>query len=290
MEQFKNIGIISRPGNVLLESVLKSLLSVLRTFDVDLFLDISIPDSVQADYPVLFRDKLATSVNVVIVVGGDGTLLHAARSLVNYDIPIIGVNVGRLGFVVDISPAKIEQSFKAILNGHYQIEERILLYSRVVRKDKLLFDGMALNDVSMHVRDAIRMIEFETTIDGRFVSRQRADGLVVATPTGSTAYSLSGGGPIVHPGLETFTLVPICPHTLTSRPIVVSADSQISITQVADTETLARIALDGQDTFNIQAGDRLDIMRHRKKLKLIHPDDYDYFQILRNKLRWNEQP
>lgn len=290
MDKFKNIGIISRPGNNRLGTVLEELFCVLKSYDIKLFLDESIPESSHADLPVVNRAAMAESVDVVIVVGGDGTLLHASRSLVDYDIPIIGVNVGRLGFLVDISPAQIKQTFSKILKGQYQIEERILLYSRVMRENKVLFDGMALNDVSMHVRDAIRMIEFETTIDGRFVSRQRADGLVVATPTGSTAYSLSSGGPIVHPGLETFTLVPVCPHTLTSRPIVVSADSKISVTQVADTETHARIALDGQDTFNIKPGDRLDIMRHRKKLKLIHPDDYDYFQILRNKLRWNEQP
>ena len=290
MDKFKKIGIISRPGNDQLESVIKALFSVFKPHDIQLFLDETVPSSMHDSYPVMNRDEIANIVDVVIVVGGDGTMLHASRSLVDYEIPIIGVNVGRLGFLVDISPAQITQAFNNILKGQYQTEKRILLYSRVVRDAKILFDGMALNDVSIHVRDAIRMIEFETTIDRKFVSRQRADGLVVATPTGSTAYSLSSGGPIIHPGLDTFTLVPVCPHTLTSRPIVVSADSQISVSQVADTETHARIALDGQDTFNIIPGDRLDIMRHRKKLTLIHPADYDYFQILRNKLRWNEQP
>lgn len=287
MSTLTKIGIISKPDEHIPEQIIEQLLSVFRSRDIDLFVDASVTNV--TGYPVLSREELAETIDTAIVIGGDGTLLHASRSLVDRDIPIIGVNIGRIGFLVDISPNELESTLESILKGRYQIEERILLYATVMRNGQSLFEGIALNDVSVHVRDSIRMMEFETHIDGSFVSKQRADGLVVATPTGSTAYALSSGGPVVHPGLDTFTLVPVCPHTLTSRPVVISADSQITLTQVADTDTLARIALDGHNTFNIEPGDQLIIKRHTNKLKLIHPQAYDYFQILRKKLRWNEQ-
>ena len=223
--------------------------------------------------------------DLAIVVGGDGTLLHTARTLADFDVPLLGINLGRLGFLADISPDEMLHALEQILSGHYEEERRSLLRAEV--------DGqscIALNDVVIHKWNIARMIELETTIDGRFVDAQRSDGLIVSTPTGSTAYALSGGGPLLQPDLNASLLVPICPHTLSNRPIVVGGDSVIDITVSPRTELEhVRVTCDGQTCLPMN-GRRIRIGKHRNRVRLIHPQGHDHFQILRAKLGWSEHP
>jgi len=290
MSKFQHIGIIIKPRDERLREVLASLLPFLQNKGLQLFFDESVQINGFDEKPILSRTALAEQSEAIIVIGGDGTLLHAARTVVEYNVPLIGVNIGRLGFLVDVSPDEINTQLNAMLDGHYYLEERTLLQGSVHRQSKVLTESLALNDVVLHIRDAVRMIEFETRINGKLVHLQRADGIVVSTPTGSTAYSLSGGGPILHPDLDATVLVPICPHTLSNRPIVVSGDSKIEIQLMPHSRTRAQVAFDGQANFNVEPEDIITIERHPQKLNLIHPETYDYYHILRKKLRWSEQP
>ncbi len=236
------------------------------------------------------REAIGENCDLAVVVGGDGTLLNAARTLSDFDIPVVGVNMGRLGFLVDVSPANMMPCLDAILEGRYREEDRVLLHAQVYRDNALIMESDALNDVVIHKWQVARMIEFETWIDGAFVHKHRSDGVIVSTPTGSTAYALSGGGPILHPGLPAVVLVPICPHTLTNRPIVVGSDSRIEISITQSAEGEGQITCDGQVNARVAVGDRICISAKPRKLRLLHPADYDYFRILRSKLRWSEHP
>ncbi len=289
MGKFRHIGIIIKPGDPQLREVLDHLLPFLRARGLALHFDQS-TQAIGLQEPVLDRNALAGKSDAIIVIGGDGTLLNAARTLVEHKVPLIGVNIGRLGFLVDVSPNNIGSQLDAILDGHYYLEERTLLQGSVYRHGQKQTESLALNDVVLHIRGAVRMIEFETRIDGQLVHRQRADGIVVSTPTGSTAYSLSGGGPILHPGLDAIVLVPICPHTLSNRPIVVSSESTVEIQLMPHNQTHAQVAFDGQANADIEPEDVITIRRYPVKLQLIHPEGYDYYQILRKKLRWSELP
>lgn len=290
MTAFRHIGIIIKQQDERLTSTLDSLLVQLRALDVELYLDETLQ---HAGFPLsqlVSRAEIGSHCDLCIVVGGDGTLLGAARSLAAANVPLLGVNVGRLGFLVDVSPDELATQLKAIFGGDFQTEQRYMLRARILRDRDCLVSEHALNDVVLHVRDAIRMIEFETRIDDKLVNMQRADGIVVSTPTGSTAYALSGGGPILHPEINAMTMVPICPHTLSSRPIVISANSNISISLVRNNHSSARVAFDGQNMINVEPGDALLIDRSVNTLQLIHPSSYDYYAILRQKLKWSAQP
>jgi NAD+ kinase len=291
MPVFKTIGVIAKLADPRLSEPLAMLLHQLLSDSVAVMLDQNAAPLVEAPgVPVVDRATLARECDLAIVVGGDGTLLNAARSLADSEVPILGVNLGRLGFLVDVSPEEMEARLREILDGRFIEERRSLLHAEVVRGDEVIGEGLALNDVVLHIRDLVRMIEFNTYIDGRFVNTQRADGLVVATPTGSTAYALSGGGPLLHPSLDAVVLVPICPHTLSHRPIVVGDDSRIEVVLCPENQAAAQVAFDGQANFDLRAEDRVRIRRKQRKLRLIHPEGYDYFHILRAKLRWGEQP
>lgn len=290
MTKFQHIGIIIKSGDERLRSVLDNLLPFLHSKGTQLYFDESVRKNGLDEKPILSRTALAEQSEAIIVIGGDGTLLDAARTIVEYNVPLIGVNIGRLGFLVDISPDEMSAQLDAILDGQYYLEKRTLLQAAVHRQKDKLTESLALNDVVLHIRDAVRMIEFETRINGQLVHLQRADGIVVSTPTGSTAYSLSGGGPILHPDLDATVLVPICPHTLSNRPIVVNSDSRIEIQLMPHSHTHAQVAFDGQANFDVEPEDVIRIERHPQKLNLIHPKAYDYYHILRKKLRWSEQP
>ncbi|MEX1082553.1 MAG: NAD(+) kinase [Halofilum sp. (in: g-proteobacteria)] len=232
------------------------------------------------------RRQIAEHCDLAIVVGGDGTLLTAARSLADAGIPLVGVNLGRLGFLVDVLPQTMTQRLEEILSGAYVEDERVLLEAEVLRNGELLQSSPALNDVVMRIKNIVRMIEFETWINGEFVNIQRADGVVVSTPTGSTAYALSGGGPILHPSLEAILLMPICPHTLSSRPIVVSADNEIELVVCKNVTETGQVVSDGQNNIDVVAGDSVRIRRRERPIRLLHPANYDYYHILREKLHW----
>ena len=210
------------------------------------------------------------------------------RSLSHTQVPLLGINVGRLGFLADISPEELEASLDEILNGSYREEQRFLLEMQVIRDDKIIFEGDAFNDVVVHIRDVARMIEFETRINDEFVNHQRADGIVASTPTGSTAYALSAGGPILHATLDAITLVPISPHTLSSRPLVINADSQIKILICNTKGGIAQATCDGHLSTDVHVGDHINIKRKADKITLLHPKQHSYFEILRAKLHWSE--
>ena len=239
------------------------------------------------------RDRLRKvqfkSRNFIIAVGGDGTLLNVARSLSGYGIPVVGINLGRLGFLADIPATAMQESLEEILQGRYVAEDRFLLHATVQRKGNPVGEGDAFNDVVIHKWNIARMIEVEIHINGQFVDMQRSDGIIIATPTGSTAYALSGGGPILNPTLNAIALVPICPHTLSNRPIVVDGDSRIDVVVRHCHHDHAQMTCDGQNTFGLMEGDSIRIHKKERSLRLIHPAHYDYYQILRAKLRWGSK-
>jgi NAD+ kinase len=240
------------------------------------------------DLPQVPIDRLKDCCDLIIVVGGDGSLLTAARIAVDQDLPVLGVNRGRLGFLTDIYPHELSK-IDAVLQGDYLEEERFLLTSQITHGEEIIDKGNALNDVVLLHSEIVHMIEFDIFINDQFVCHQRADGIIVATPTGSTAYSLSGGGPILHPSSDAMVLMPMFPHTLSSRPIVVKSDSEILIVITEQSEVSPYVSADGQERTRIFSGDRLLIKKKNKKLRLIHPSDYNYFETLRAKLHWEKR-
>lgn len=226
--------------------------------------------------------------DLIIVVGGDGSLLHSAKIAVDQNIPILGVNRGTLGFLTDINPDCIKDIGK-ILQGNYIEESRFLLTATVKQKRRIINQSIALNDVVLLPYDMNRMLEFSIYIDGLFVCTHRADGMIVATPTGSTARALSGGGPILQPGLDAIVLLPMFPHNLSSRPVVVKGDSRIEIIVDNNCNAHPNISCDGQKLVSIPSGGIINIKKHANKLRLIHLQDYNYFQTLRTKLKWENR-
>ncbi|HET6655161.1 MAG TPA: NAD(+) kinase [Gammaproteobacteria bacterium] len=238
------------------------------------------------------RERIATEFerdrpDLVIVIGGDGTILNAAHLLAAHGTPLLGINAGRLGFLADIPPDRMRDEVSAVLDGRFTEERRFLLNGAVRRGDAVLHEHIALNDVVMQKSESGRMIEFETHIDGSFVCTHRADGLVVASPTGSTAYALSGGGPILHPALDAMVLVPICPHTLSDRPIVVGGGSTIELVLTRGYgDPVAQASWDGQHWHPLAVDDHVIIGCSDQAVRLLHPMGHDYFTTLRTKLHW----
>ncbi len=240
-------------------------------------------------YSIASQQAFAKQVDLVIVVGGDGSLLKAAQFVVQQGTPVIGVNRGRLGFLTDIHPRNMISALEKVLQGEYVTEKRFLLTAEIHHKDEIIYSHDALNDVVLLPSEYTHMIEFETYINQQFVCSQSADGQIVATPTGSTAYALSGGGPILHPALDAIVLVPMFPHTLSSRPIVVDGNSQIKFKIVPRFETSAKVSCDGQDRVSIASGDTLHVFKKKECLNLLHPSNYNYYATLRKKLHWEKK-
>lgn len=239
---------------------------------------------------ILSADDIGKECDVAIVVGGDGCLLGAAHALVDYNIPIIGVNRGQLGFLTDINPNDVTKELTEILAGHYKEEMRFLLNAQIISADnKVIMEHTALNEVTLYAGHVAQLLEFEVNINKQFVYNQRSDGLIIATPTGSTAYALSSGGPILHPGLECMVLVPMLPHTLTSRPIVISSDSTIEVVALSDYPDKPDVSWDGRRAYSLNPHDKIVVKRHKKQLRLLHPMSYDYYQTLRTKLQWSSK-
>ncbi|MGB5063570.1 MAG: NAD(+) kinase [Candidatus Competibacter sp.] len=288
---FHTIGLIGKFGDPNVAGTLNQIAAHLRQRQLRVLLDESsaqlIPDS---GLEVASRTAIGEQCDLVVVMGGDGTMLNAARSLVDYDMPILGVNLGRLGFLADVSPSEIPHRLDGVLNGQFREAPRLLLHAQVMRDGCVVGEADALNDVVIHKRDVARMIDVETFLEGRFLNTYRADGLIISTPTGSTAYALAGGGPILYPGLEAVVLVPICPHTLTHRPIVVSADSVIEVVLNAANTINTQVTCDGQVSLPLERGDQIVIRKKERKVRLIHPINHDYFKLLRAKLRWGLSP
>ncbi|GHT89739.1 NAD kinase [Betaproteobacteria bacterium] len=226
--------------------------------------------------------------DMAIVVGGDGTMLNAARRLARYNVPLVGVNQGRLGFMTDIAREDLLGAMDLLLDGQFKPESRMLLDAEIIRSKREIANNLALNDIVIDKGAIGRMIEYELFIDGEFISKQRADGLIVSTPTGSTAYALSAGGPILHPALTGIALVPLCPHALTNRPVLV--DNHVEIEIIVTHADDARVHFDGQVTLNLNRGDTIRLHRSEYSICFLHPPGYSYFAMLRQKLHWGERP
>lgn len=284
---FKTVGLIGKIGDLKAGKALKAIRDHLEKQDIALLLDEETAEGIPGhNMSTANREEIGRQSDLVIIIGGDGTFLNAARYLSDFDAPLVGINLGRLGFLVDISLQEMIARLDEIMSGKYKEEYRQLLNAQVKRDDKLIMQADALNDVVLHKWKVARMIEFKTSINGQHVHTHRSDGLIVCTPTGSTAYALSGGGPILHPALNAVALVPICPHALSNRPIVVDGDSQIEITLSQDKPGEAQLTCDGQIYHRMETGDKVLIQAKPRKLHLLHPIDYDYYQILRAKLHW----
>lgn len=234
-----------------------------------------------------FND-IGAHADLAIVLGGDGTMLNAARRLARYCVPLVGVNQGRLGFMTDIARSDLLTCMDDLLDGKFVPETRMLLDAEVLREGREVAANLALNDVVVDKGAIGRMIEFELFIDGEFIYNLRADGLIVSTPTGSTAYAMSAGGPILHPTLTGIALVPLAPHALTNRPVIVSDQVEIEL-HVTHSDD-ARVHFDGQVTVNLQRGDCVRLKRSEYGINLLHPPGYRYFAMLRQKLQWSERP
>jgi NAD+ kinase len=239
--------------------------------------------------PVSPIERIGGEIDLAIVIGGDGTLLSIARHLAPFNVPVVGVNQGRLGFLTEIPVEQMTDELARILDGDHQIERRLLLSAEIMRRGKIAHSASAFNDVIVTKGELARMIEFETFINGEFVNSTRGDGIIIASPTGSTAYAMSAGGPILHPTLPAIALVPICPHTLSYRPIVVGSDSVIEIVMSGAPDQLAHISFDGQASERLEDGDRIYVRRAAAAVELIHPAHRSYFQVLRAKLGWGEK-
>jgi NAD+ kinase len=290
MSPFRVVGVIGKRREPNLD-LLRDLCDALRGLGCEVLIEDNIAYGRNAPGPTVDRDELARRCELVIVVGGDGTLLDAGRDLAPAQVPLLGINQGRLGFMTDVAPESMHEHLAAIVRGQYESEDRLLLASWVERNGKR--DGatrLAVNDVVIRNQATIRMIEFETWLDREFISSHRADGVIVASPTGSTAYALSGGGPLLHPRLSALALVPICPHTLSDRPIVVDGQSPIRIVIRGVDRAQAMVTFDGQTGETLEPGDVVEVRRAERSLRLIHPTGYSYFRILRDKLRWGSGP
>lgn len=224
--------------------------------------------------------------DLAIVVGGDGTMLNVARLLSKYGVPAIGINLGRLGFLTDISLSELESSLTSILEGQYTIEQRTMLKCRVKKDNKNILTSIALNDIVISKGNTGRLIEFEIKVNGQFVSQPRSDGLILSTPTGSTAYALSAGGPIVSPDLPVISMSPICPHTLSNRPIILDENDTIRISSLRLQEAPAILTMDGVLVYQLDGSETIKITKARRKLKLVRINGFNYFETLYSKLGW----
>lgn len=286
---FDSIGLIAKRGDPRVKDTLQALVRYLQRQNLEIVIDapsarllIDKNVSIAAN-----TEALGTRCDLVIVIGGDGTLLQAARLLAKHDVALLGINLGRLGFLTDICPTQMEGYLDEILGGAFLEEDRFLIYSEVYRDGQCISHSNALNDMVIHRWNMAHMLAFETTINGHFVNRQRSDGLVIATPTGSTAYALSGGGPIIHPSLNALVLVSICPHTLSNRPIVIDGDSCINITIDPYQAGQAQLSCDGVLSQQVIPGDRI-VIEKRQHIRLIHPQGHDHYATLRAKLDWGK--
>ena len=291
MQPFRHIGILGRESPGVAET-----LERLVHFLVSRQLNVVIGDWLEPLWhgeplSVCSRDTMGEIVDLVIVIGGDGSLLSAARRLAHHDVPVLGINRGRLGFLTDIAPDDIEQQVGAVLDGQYWTEPRFLLDAEVKRHGLSIGLADALNDVVVNSGSCAKMIEFDLYIEGEYVYRQRSDGIIIATPTGSTAYSLSAGGPIMHPRLDAIALVPMSPHTLSSRPIVVAGTSEIKIV-LAENNQIQQVPVtcDGQINLTLQPGDTVTVRKKPHKLKLLHPLGHNFYASCRDKLGWGNSP
>ncbi|NOX28380.1 MAG: NAD(+) kinase [Gammaproteobacteria bacterium] len=287
---FQHIGLIAKKSDPEVAAVLNTLHQYFEQNGITVFIEKETAELVDINAQIIECYEFSDKCDLAVVIGGDGTLLAAARALGDTNTPLLGVHMGRLGFLADVTPEAMIEQLDEILAGHYLAEQRTLLKSSVVRDGKPILEIHALNDIVVHKWASSRMVELEMFIDNVFVSTERSDGLIVSTPTGSTAYALSGGGPIVHPSLNAVVLVPICPHTLSHRPIVISGDSTIELVITDSNVDSTKLSCDGQSAIEIVNGDKIIIEKSDQRTHLIHPKAHNHFNTLRTKLGWGTTP
>lgn len=291
-QKFKRVILYARQhrANQGVNETLQRLVEYLQAQSVSIFTDSDTASSFDLPHPILARNEMGQSHDLIVVVGGDGSLLSAARMAITVNVPVIGINRGRLGFLTDILPQSIESQLGDVLAGHYTEEKRFLLHTRIHDEHVTYFEGDALNDVVLGRGTETHLIEFDVYINQQFVSHYRADGLIFATPTGSTAYALSAGGPIMHPQLNAMVMVPMFSHSLSSRPLVFDGDSKVDVRIGTNNETDLQISCDGHESRLVKPGQHVMIQKNPQSLHLLHPCDYHYYDTLRIKLGWGLKP
>jgi NAD+ kinase len=284
--KFRNIGLIGKYDSPNLAKPLTQLIAFLRGRGHEVVVDSRSARQLEPhNLRVEDLKQIGGHVDLVVVMGGDGTLLSVARTLAPFKVPLVGINLGRLGFLTDVPAEAAEVMLGAMLDGAYKVETRLLLSAVVVRGGTKVFATLALNDVVVSRGAMGSMIEFEVYVDGQFVYNLRSDGVIISTPTGSTAYALSSGGPILHPALPALGLVPISPHTLSNRPIVISSGAEVDVVLIRGPN--ARANFDVQAFFELQVNDKVVVKAYHEPIHLLHPPIYDYYAMLREKLHWS---
>ena len=284
---FQNIALIGKHKAPEIAGPLLRLAAFLSSRGLNVVVDSLTAEQIESSpYPAMNLNEMTHAMDLAIVIGGDGTMLNIARTLSPHQVPLVGVNQGRLGFLTDLTLENMQDSMAAMLDGKFITEQRLLLSARVLRDDVEVFSGLAFNEVAVHRNHVGSMVEFEVRIDGEYLYNQRADGLIVATPTGSTAYAMSAGGPILHPSLDALELVPVCPHTLSNRPIVVKGSSVLEILMHRTGDI--RVRFDSHTNYDLELHDKIIVTRHPEPACLLHPVGHSYYHTLREKLLWNQ--
>ncbi|MBI5430368.1 MAG: NAD kinase [Nitrosomonadales bacterium] len=284
---FRNVALIGKHKAPEIAEPLLRLAAFLTNHGVNVVVDSLTAEHLKNNpYPAMSLAEIGNTVDLAVVMGGDGTMLNIARTLSLCHVPLVGVNQGRLGFLTDLTLDNMQDCIAAMLDGKFVTEQRLLLDARVLRNNVEVYNGRAFNEVVVHRNNTSSMIEFEVRIDGEYLYNQRADGLIISTPTGSTAYAMSAGGPILHPSLDVLELVPICPHTLSNRPIVVKSSSvlEILVHRTAD----IHVRFDSHSSYDLQLHDKITVTRHPETVCLLHPVGHSYYHTLREKLLWNQ--
>ncbi len=285
MGEYKKVGLFARIGSDLVQESLRAVNTFLRNRKIEVFLEDTAAVMLGHEGSAFSRGEIGGMVDLVIAVGGDGNMLGAARELAPHGVPLLGINRGRLGFLADVSPDEIELRLDEVLSGQHQIEEHYLLEGEITDGDNIQLSS-ALNEVIVHSAAVARMIEFNLFIDDVFVYNQFSDGLIISSPTGSTAYALSAGGPIMHPSLDAMALIPMFPHSLNSRPLVVPGGSELRIELGARYGGDAKVSFDSQMEFQMTPGESVRVRKMNEKLKLIHPPGHSFYSVCRSKLDW----
>jgi len=289
-QHYKTIGLIGKPNHQGASATITALHQYLLENNYHVLVESSVASSLaNIEKKISSLTEIGEHADLAIVVGGDGYMLGAARVLACYDIGVIGVNRGNLGFLTDLSPNELIAPLEKILAGESYSEQRFIIEAEVYRHGKLKSANSAVNEAVLHAGKVASMIEFEVYIDNSFMFSQRSDGLIISTPTGSTAYSMSAGGPILTPNLNALSLVPMFPHTLTSRPIVVDGDSEIKLVLANENQESLQVSCDGHVILAVMPGDEVIIKKSEYTIRLVHPLDHDYFNVLRNKLSWGNK-
>ena len=287
MSKFNRVALIGRSGHQQASETIARLVEYLRDTDLEVWIEDQLAElGGFSEFRHCALEHIGQNVDLAVVVGGDGSLLGASRALARFDTPVLGINRGSLGFLTDIRPSEALEKVRQALHGEFTEETRSLNFVEVIREDQVIASATALNDVVLHKAQSARMLGFDLCIDDQFVYSSRSDGLIVSTPTGSTAYALSAGGPIMHPRLEALVIVPMFPHTLNARPIVVPADCVISVTVTEKHQALPQVSCDGQTHISLLLRDQIVIRQSDERLTLLHPPGYSYYEVCRSKLQW----